>query len=322
MPDVFLSTAATNFDKTLTEQIIKVLQTELRGTLPHIMPAVPAKFAKGTNNTLRYLRAADLSVVTGTPDNATPTAPWLKEGVTPYHEDLDFGYEEFSANQAGRLVGLTDIAMERSPLDLFSLAVEKVTRNLAEFSDKRCADVILAGTNVLYAGTGNAATGDVAAGDVVDGTLLRRAAATLKADDVPTFGGYLHAIIHPAVVFDIQGDDAVGGWIDANKYAGALALMTGEVGKYAGIRFIESSNAAVKAAAGAGGVDVYSTVVFGPGAWAFGDWGTANVYTTAPGGKGDELHQRASVGWKANVGAKLIIGPGPKYLRVESASSL
>lgn len=321
MPDVIFDSQVTNFDKTLTEQISRVLEQELRPTLPHMMACDSATFVKGTNNTLRFLRVADMDVTTGTP---TPgVSPWLTEGVTPDSEDLTIGYEEFSASQAGRLIKLTDIALERFPLDLLQVATERVARNVAATTDKRIADVVLAGTNVLYAGTGNAATGDVAAGDVVTGALLKRAVQTLKADNVTGFGdGTFHAIVHPAVVFDIEADEDIGGWIDAARYAGAMPLMSGELGKYAGIRFVESASAAFKDNAGTAGIDVYSTTIFGPGAFVFGDWGTVQVYLTAPGGQGDELHQKAAVGWKANFGALIKDEVGPKYIRIESATGL
>lgn len=329
MADALITTATTDFDKALTILVQRTLEEEFRPTLPHVRECVPAQFVEGTNGTMRYLRVVDMDVVTGTP---TPgVAPWLSEGVTPYSEDLDLGYEEFSCTQAGRLLKLTDKAQKRwAHGDLTQIASEKVTRNAAATADKRVADVILAGTNVMYAGTNNTQTNGVAAGDVVTGALLRKAAATLKVDDIPTFGDqHYHAIISPAVVFDIEGDNATGGWMDANKYAGTMALMTGEIGRYAGIRFSESNSAGVKAGAGTGSIDVYSTTIFGPGAFVFGDWGTIEVFYTAPGGKGDELHQRSAVGWKGEYGA-MIVGEGanatnpvtPRYLRIESASGL
>ena len=320
MPEI-LATTATNFDKSLTDLVIRTLEQEVRPTLPWVRECIPARFVPGTNNTMRFLRVEDMSVVTGTP---TPgVKPWLTEGVTPAAEDLDFGYEEFSANQAGRILKLTDLAIQRWSGELMAIATEKITRNAAATADKRVADVVLAGTNVIYAGTSNVNTDEVAAGDVVTSYVIRKAVASLKADGVATFGdGSYHAIINPNVVFDIQGDEAVGGWLDAQKYGGTQALFTGEIGKYAGVRFIESANAPVKAGSGTTSIDVYSTTVFGPGAFVFGDWNTIQSFYTPPGGPGDELHQRSSVGWKGNYGALLLEEVVPRYIRIESASGL
>lgn len=321
------TTATTNFTKLLTELIQMRMEPELRPTLPWLLDGNyrPAKFVKGTNNTMRFLRMADLALNTEAAiTGVTPgTPPWLTEGTSPTAEALSFGYEEMSAYQAGRRVEITDKAALQSPKDLVSIASEKVALNGVQTSDAFVSYIVNAGTNVLYAGTGNVLRTDVGVGDVVTGSLLRRAKATLKSDLVPPFAdGYFRAIIDSAVVFDIENDTAVGGWIDASRYAGSMPLLTGELGKFAGIRFIESTNAYVATAGGAGGIDVYSTFIFGPEAYAFGDWGTITGHYVAPGGHGDELAQVASVGWKGYFGAMLLDEAGPRYLRIESASDL
>ena len=327
MPEIIATTAA-NYDKALTDLVVKTLEKELRPDLVWVREAIPATFVAGTNNTMRFLRVEDMSVETGTP--VPGNVPWLEEGVTPDGEDLAFGYEEFSAHQAGRRLRLTDLAMERwnAGGGLMPIATEKITRNAAATADKYVADVCLAGTNVIYAGhyatdSDTNGTANVDAGDAVTGKLLRRVAATLKTDLIPTFGdGSYHAIIAPGVVFDIEGDEGVGGWIEAQKYGQTQALFSGEIGKYAGIRFIESTTAGRKTGSGVSSVDVYSTFVYGPNAFVFGDWGTIQVFVTPPGGGGDELHQRASVGWKGNYGALLLEEVAPKYIRIESTSDL
>jgi N4-gp56 family major capsid protein len=146
----------------------------------------------------------------------------------------------------------------------------------------------------------------------------------MKRDLIPTFAdGSYRAIIEPGVVFDIEEDDAVGGWLSAATYKDSGdGLLTGELGKFAGIRFIESTHAYVATAGGAGGIDVYSTFIFGPEAYTFGDWGTITGHVVMPGGHGDELAQVASVGWKGRFGAMILDEAGPRYLRIESASDL
>lgn len=407
-----VSTSTTNFDRTVVALVSKRLEEELRAPLPHLLPGNfrKAAFVKGTNNTMRFIRVADLSVAAGTPTPGTP--PWLTEGTPPTAEDLTIGYEEFSADQAGRVIKLTDKALLQNPFDLMMVAAEKVARNAIEVADLRVSEILNAGTNVLYPGT-DAARLDVGAADVLTGALIKRAVANLKADNVPTFpDGTYHAIIHPGVVLDIQLDAADGGWIDANRYTGSTALMTGEIGKYAGVRFVESAKAGafpatagttsggttlsggnitaatsattdiitsatahglvagdrfrfrtltggaglvvntvyfviaanltattfqlsetsggtainfttdITAATGGKANDVYSTLFMGPESYAFGDWGTIETHITPPGGHDDPLKQSALVGWKGYFGAMLIDEAGPRYIRVETGSSL
>lgn len=318
-------TSTTNFNKAVQELIVARLEDELRPTLPHLMAGNfrKATFVKGSNSTMRFLRIPDMSVTINSGTVTPGTAPWLTESVAPTAEALSFGYEEFTSYQAGRRVEVSDVAMMEHPSDLISVASEKVALNADQTADAYVAYVINQGTNVMYAGTGNVARTDVAAGDVVTGSLLRRAARNMKSDLIPTFAdGSYRAIIDPGVVFDIEEDSSVGGWLDAARYSGGEKLLSGELGKFAGIRFIESTNAAVFAAGGAGGIDVYSTFIFGPEAYAFGDWGTLTAHFVAPGGHGDELSQKASVGWKGFLGAMLIDEAGPRYLRIESATDL
>src|SRR3972149_8357121 len=113
-----ISTATTNFDKSLQTIINKRLEERLRAPLPYLLPGsfLPAKFVKGSNGTMRFLNIPDMAVTTGTP---TPgVSPWLTEGTPPTAEDITIGYEEVTVNQAGRVIKMTDVAMMESPWDL------------------------------------------------------------------------------------------------------------------------------------------------------------------------------------------------------------
>lgn len=407
-----ITTATTNFNQTVVALVNKKLEELLRAPLPHLLPGNfrQASFVKGTNNTMRFINIADLSVVAGTPDNAGPTAPWLKEGVPPTSEDLAIGYEEFSANQAGRVIKLTDLAMLESPFELLSIAAERVARNALATADRRVAEVLSAGAQATYASGSSRAT--ITHGSPLTGQLVKLTVARMKAANIPTFSdGTYRAIVHPGSTYDLESDTSVGGWVDAQRYAGSEKLFTGEVGRYAGVRFIESSAAVsfaavegpatagtagnsaiaatdlitatahgysagqrikVKTLAGGTGLlagsvyyvtapvtantfkvaatlngaaiditadsttftavevnDVLNAVIFGPEAYAFGDWGSIQTYFTEPGGTTDPLHQLSQVGWKGMFGA-VIMGEGAnatgvtpaRYRRIEHTSQL
>ena len=406
-----ISTALTNFDKTVVALVNKRLEELLRAPLPHLLPGNfrEASFVKGTNNTMRFINIPDMSVVAGTPTPGTP--PWLTEGTPPTTEDLTVGYEEFSANQAGRVIKLTDVAMMESPFDLLNIAAERIARNALATADRRVAEVLSAGAQVMYAG-GASSRATIPSNSALTGALVKLAVARLKAANVPTFSdGTYRAIVHPGSTYDLESDTTVGGWIDAQRYAGSAALFSGEVGRYAGVRFIESAaavsfsavngpalvnagNAAIAATdlittssahglvagnrikitaiTGGAGLtagntyyvvapvtsttfkvsatlngaaidittdstaftanvvnDVLNAVIFGPEAYAFGDWGSIQTYFTAPGGTTDPLHQLSQVGWKGMFGA-VIMGEGTnatnvtaaRYRRIEHTSQL
>lgn len=319
------STSTPNFNQTVVTLVRKQLEQELRKPLVHLLPGnfVQARFVKGTNNTMRFLRVPDLNVVAGTPNPGTP--PWLTEGTPPTSEALAFGYEEFSAAQAGRVIAITDVAMMESPLELLAVASERLARNAVETADLRVAEVLATGTNVQYA-NGKTSRSGVLKTDVLNASEIRKAVAHLKRRSVPPFpDGYYRAIIHPNVVYDLMSDSAAGGWIDASRYGAPEQLYRGEIGRLAGVRFLESPNAQVFAGAGGGtpAADVYSTIIFGPEAYVFGDWHTIEPHVIPPGGDhSDPLSQQALAGWKGFFGVKLLEAAGARYIRIESGSSL
>jgi N4-gp56 family major capsid protein len=319
------NTATTNFDKFVQTLIRKELEQELLPSLPHLQDTgafTKASFVKGSNSTMRFLRIPHLAVA-GSVGTVTPgTAPWLTEGTAPDAQALAFGYEEFTAYQAGQRVELTDLALDENPQDLMSVASVRVARQAAATIDEYVGRILAAGTSVIYAGQGNTARTDVGSTDTLTGTLIRRAAQGMKKDSIPMFGdGTFHAILGPDVVFDFEEDDVLGGWKAIGTYQDKGPILAGELGKYGGVKFQESSNARSFAAGGAGGADVFSTIVFGPDFFAFGDWGNITTHYVAPGGHGDELAQVASIGWKCRIGAMLVDEAGPRYVRIESGAT-
>ena len=152
------------------------------------------------------------------------------------------------------------------------------------------------------------------AGAGLTGADIRRWVADMKNAHIPTFpDGFYIAMIHPDVVFDLQNDTAIGGWIEASKYADPSRLLTGEVGRMHGVRFIETTVGNVTRSA----TDTYTTVVFGPDYFAFGDLQTVETYMVRPGGDHqDPLAQLALVGYKGMWGAKTLevaTAGGPRF---------
>ena len=247
-PGIVLAT--TNFDKTVQTLVQKKLEELLRAPLPHLLPGnfIPASFVKGSNSTMRFINVPDLAVSTNDNTITKGTSPWLYEGTPPTDEALTIGYEEFTAYQAGRTIAMSDLAIEESPHDIVGLAVDRLARSAVATMDLYVANVLLAGTNVMYVGTSRAGTNT---SNILTGDVVKQAVAYMKEDNIPTFGdGTYRAIARPSAIYQLMSDTAVGGWVDAQRYAGATALFTGEIGRYAGVRFIESSNAKSVASSG------------------------------------------------------------------------
>lgn len=321
-------TATTNFSKTVQLLIRKRLEELLRAPLPHLTPGnyEQATHVEGSNGTMRFLNIPDITV-----DDTEVAASLVQvEGLPNTPDELVIGYEEFTTRQRMKSLAFSDVAMLQSPNQLFATGAERLARYVMELADKIAANAIVLGDNVIYSGTSNAATADVAAGDVLLSSDIKRAVALLEGSNVPRFeGDSYRGILHPYVKFDVELDDDAGGWIDASRYAGSAQLFSGELGKYAGVRFMTSSKAAVLADSGTGSIDVYSTTIFGPRFFAVGDFGNNQSFVTPPGGHDDPGHQSALVTWKGWIDC-VLIGEGtsatnvsdPRYIRIESASSI
>jgi N4-gp56 family major capsid protein len=308
------STTTSGFSDLVTQLVAARAEEELRARAVHAMPGlyVPARFVKGTN-TLRYARYADLAVSTTT----------LTEGTAPTDDALTISSEYFTAAQYGATVAISDLANLDSPHDLISIAAERVAYKAVRSMDHLVRDNIHANaaTTAIFGATGattltgNTANSAVATTGLLSGAFVKQMVARLKGSNVPTFAdGTYRCIIHPAQEYDLVSDTSVNGWIESRKYVDNTQLLTGEIGMFAGVRFIVSSDAKVYATAGASSGNVYNALFLGPDSYAIGDSQTLQSYFVAPGGDhSDPLAQKALVGYKMRFGSLLLDEAGARY---------
>ena len=308
------TTSTTNFSDLVTQLVSARAEEELRARAVHAMPGmyVPARFIKGTN-TLRYARYADLAVSTTV----------LTEGTAPTDDALTISSEFFTAAQYGATVAVSDLANLDSPHDLISIAAERVAYKAVRSMDHLVRDEIFGSalTSSVFGATGattltqNTANSAVAAAGVLSGAFVKQMVARLKGSNVPQFAdGTYRCIIHPAQEYDLVSDTSVNGWIESRKYVDNTNLLTGEIGMFAGVRFIVSSDAKVYATAGASSGNVYNALFLGPDAYTIGDSQTLQSYFVAPGGDhSDPLAQKALVGYKMRFGTLLLDEAGARY---------
>lgn len=329
-----LTTATTNFAKTVTDLIAAQILDALRAGLPHLPAevAVTAQHVKGTNGVFRFI---------GYPDFPADTTT-LAEGIEfplANEQTLAIEYDDFSATQKGGVVRSSDLAIIQSPHDMAAQLVDKVRRHALLTIDEVARlvwDTPVSGETVLRP-TGATSRATTTAAMVLTGALVRAAYGFLAGKDVlrvgaaastdqGQVGGSYVAIAHPHVIHDLKGDTTLGSWVDAAKYAVPIQLLTGEVGSYMGVRFIESTRATIKANTGSPStVDVYKTIVAGQQAIAWADPSSLMTSFIPPTPtKTDPLGQVAKAGWKAYVGGIITdaAAVGGRYCVIETASSL
>lgn len=253
-------------------------------------------------------------------DNLKPAMTPLTEGVTPDGNSLNVSTITAEVSQYGDYVTVSDMLIMTAIDNNIVQATKKLGAQSGETLDCITRDVLCGGTNVYYAGdklTRDTLTED----DKITLDLLFDVAAYLKTMNAPKIDGSYVAICHPYVSADIM---KLEGWLDVQKYKNPENIYEGEIGKIAGIRFVETSNAKIWKSAEDScpdGLAVFSTLVLGSGAYGVTDVSGGGLQTIIKqlGSGDDPLNQRATVGWKATKVAERLV---EQYMvRIESCTS-
>lgn len=282
---------------------------------------------KAGSSTIKFRRYSNLTAAT------TP----LTEGVTPAGSQGSVTDITATALQYGDFITVTD-KLQYESVDPVLLEFSDILGDqAADTIDQLTRDVLAAGTNVIYSGTGNTATDEVAAGDVISYGNFDAASLLLKNNkgkpitrQIDPSTGYntmpiprcFISFIHPDITAKVA---TFTGWTPVEKYPNQATVMEDEVGSYTAngtkIRFIESTNAKIKTGAGTSSIDVYCTLIMAANAYGItrisGEAMKNIVKPLGSAGTADPLDQRATTGWKATFVAKILNNDW--LVRIESA---
>lgn len=253
-------------------------------------------------------------------DNLDPAMTPLEEGVTPKGNKLNVSTITATVDQYGDYITLSDMLTLTAIDNNVVQATKKLGSQAGLTLDCITRDVLCGGTNVFYAGSVTSRSA-LTKTCTLDRNIFFKVAAFLKKMHAPKIDGSYVAIVHPSVAADIMMCE---GWIDVQKYKNPENIYEGEIGKIAGIRFVESSNAKVWTGSGDNcptGLAVYSTIVVGAGAYGTTEISGGGLQTIIKqlGSGEDPLNQRATVGWKATKVAERLV---EQYMvRIESCSA-
>lgn len=253
----------------------------------------------------------------------------LQEGVTPAGQSLAATKIEATITQHGNYVALTDIVDLTAFDDILDEASELLGEQAGLYVDTLVRDVLVAGTNVMYAPKmkwnadselipdtaaamptarnqiTNLHAMSVRAVRMAKRIMGRNKVKPYKGDRSQTGKGEFVCIISEDALFDIETNKA---WIDVKKYSDKEDIYTGEIGKLYGVRFVKTDNPKVWAGAGAASgqaeaYDVQAALMLGANAFGIIDInGSAKpefiVKQIGSSGVADPLNQRGSTGWK------------------------
>ena len=173
-----------------------------------------------------------------------------------------------------------------------------VSRNMVETMDVLARTALDGATNTATIDGG--AESALTATDVITAASIRqRAKQLLKANAVPWFGSKFAAVIAPDVAYDLQSETGEAGWLLPAAYVDTARIYNGELGTWAGFKFIESNRGYLGTDAGDSNVDTYKTYFIGRECLAKAESIPPHIVL---GPVTDKLRRFQPLGWHAYIG--------------------
>jgi N4-gp56 family major capsid protein len=263
---------------------------------------------------IKFRRYTSLSAAT------TP----LSEGITPAGSSLAVTDITATVSQYGDFIVITDVLDYQSQDPILMETAELLGDQYADTIDQLTRDVMAAGTNKYFGGSGHTMRSQVASGEKITTTLINNSVLVLKngnarkitsmvdpstgSNTMPIPAAYI-GIVHTNVAVEFKNTTNFPTFVPVEKYPSQRTALPGEIGTYGEVRWIETTNGKVFTGEGAG-VDVYGTLILGSNAY-----GTTRISGEAirnivkplgSAGTADALDQRATSGWKATFVAKIL----------------
>lgn len=176
--------------------------------------------------------------------------------------------------QYGEACKITDIVLMTQLFNALRDNIGLMGEESALHADAITRDVLQAGfTTIRYGGAAasfaalgalSTSAGKITMVDVLD------SATQLKINRAMGWSGYFMAVVCPQVSRDLQND---GDWLLTHQYAQDEAVFKGEIGKWAGVRFVEHTNPFKEQSGGTegtystAGTPIFTTPIFGQQAY-------------------------------------------------------
>ena len=190
----------------------------------------------------------------------------LSEGLPPAESAITASKVTKALSQYGAWVKLSDLLVHQGIDPIWTEAYELLAEQAGQTLHTLLVNDLAGGTSVQYAGAATTRL-TVTAAMTLTAAEVREAVRTLARAKVPRFSdGFYHGLIHVDGGFDLKNDTD---WRNMNIYNGGAAnggnsMITGEIRALHGVKFFESTDAPKFTGGGAGGVDVFGALIFGP----------------------------------------------------------
>jgi len=261
--------------------------------------------ANAGTNTIAFRRYTNLSDAT--------TA--LTEGTTPTAATVSVASVTAVYAQYGNFINYTDVVSFESMDNVLMEFSDLLGDNAGSTYNILTRNVLEAGINVNYSGSGNSARTDLASGDVITLSDIQDAVLELKVASASKITSYVDpqgndttqailpafiGICHVKQSSTIRG---LAGFVDVTKYGNKSMIHPQEIGTIEGVRVIETEEASEFSST----VTVYPFLILAKD--AYGKTvvnGQTLKNIIKPLGYNDELDQVGSTGWKGTYVAKIL----------------
>ena len=275
--------------------LLDIAQPELLANQFGQMKSIP----KGNSKKIRWGRYEDMT------DATTP----LSEGIEPSGQQLVVTRMDATCEQYGDLILLTDVVELTVSDPVANEATKKLGQQMGRSLDTLTYDVLVS-TGTIYDaqfGVNGETPTEITQSDIDEVVEdLMNENAKMFTDVVKASTGFgtapldeaYYAITNTAVYKDLKEVDS---WVPINQYPNPAARKLGERGYTDNVRWCLSSKAPVASS-------IYDWYVVAQDAYGVVDINSGNseMIFTPPGGPGDRLNQRSSLGWKAWHAAKIL----------------
>jgi N4-gp56 family major capsid protein len=293
-------TGTAQITQATTEYFNRRLLTKAVPYLPHAKWADIADLPRNNGTLIRRRRYTLLTVAT------TP----IVEGVTPDLQQLAVTNVDTTVQEYGSGVLLTRKLLYTTLDPILREVNDLLAQNAGNTLDQLNREELATTTTKQYAST---ATSTATVSSVMKLTKqeIMEAVRTLKNNNamkitemVDSSDGFNSSpldacfvgLVHPNATYDLK---QIPGFIRVEEYGSQKAAMENEVGTLDEVRFIETTNAKVRTAGGAGSIDVYSTIILAKEAYMnsrIAGEALRNIIQ-GPGGNADPFEQRTTSVW-------------------------
>jgi N4-gp56 family major capsid protein len=283
----------TFYDKNMLEN--------MRANLVYQQFGMKKRIPKGGGKTIEFRQWSPL---------ATATTP-IPEGTTPDGLQFTVTSQTATVDEYGAYIKGTDVVDVVAYDNLLDGISTELGAQAGETVDEVVREVLVAGTNVIYASTAVSRI-TVAANMPLSLSELTRAYAQLQTNRArPYSGSNYPLIIHPLQAADLMRDSNIRQAFNAGDHRSEL--FAGRMGSFMGFDFYVSDKSKVFSGAGASGANVYAAITCGRDAYAVVDLASMGLEfifkAKGSAGSADPLNQFWTSGWKTVFTAKRLREP-------------